>query len=266
MGTRVKRSKVSTSGVRWEWEGDGGKWSQYSSEHSQSLSDALISGCSDVTLQVSEHVKLKIDFDSMTQRNVKTGWQRSVRCADSNSSSPKTESVWEWENESGEWVWFSPGHQRLLDACVACKVATVSVELSSGKQSTVDLKLMKHEMPDGKKLGTRCTSLAGQRAVILCIHSAYLHPPLFLSLYSSPDHTPCIVHTDTLCLCLPVHPSVSLSLFTLHTHTHTHTLSLSLSPLSLSPPPPLSLSLSLSLSPLTHTHTLIPLTSVGMAE
>lgn len=30
--------------VRWEWEGDGGKWMQYSKEHSLALTDALSKG------------------------------------------------------------------------------------------------------------------------------------------------------------------------------------------------------------------------------
>ena len=146
-------------GVIWEWEGDEGNWSQYSEDHSRLLSKGLIDKDDDVIIKVSDSVKLKVKFDSMTQTNVKTGWQRVVRCTSSKSDS---RTVWEWENEDGEWVWFSPGHQRLLQACLACQVGSVSVETSSGKRSRVDFGSMERELDDGKRFGVRCTSLAGQ--------------------------------------------------------------------------------------------------------
>lgn len=157
-----KKAKVP-SAVTWEWEGDGGKWSPFSADHSQSLSEALISGDSDVTVQVAESVKMKIRFDSMTQTNVKTGWQRNVRCAPSSrSDSTDTQTVWEWENDRGEWAGFSQPHQRLLQACKVCQVDSVSVETTPGKRTRVDLGSMEHVMGRGKKLGVRCSPVAGQ--------------------------------------------------------------------------------------------------------
>ncbi|CAI8050123.1 Poly [ADP-ribose] polymerase 2 [Geodia barretti] len=159
-GPAKKKAKVPP-GVTWEWEGDGGKWSQFSANHSRLLSEALINGDSDVSVQVAQSVKMKIRFDSMTQTNVGTGWQRNVRCASpSQSGSPDTQTVWEWENDRGEWAWFPPAHQRLLHACKACHVDAVSVETTARKRSRVDLGSMTHEMGRGKKFGVRCSSLA----------------------------------------------------------------------------------------------------------
>lgn len=50
-GSKVKASRVSPD-VVWEWEGDGGRWNQFSPAHSQTLTDALVRGERDYTLQV----------------------------------------------------------------------------------------------------------------------------------------------------------------------------------------------------------------------
>lgn len=153
-----------TSGVVWEWEGDDGTWNAFSEEHCKLLCEGLMNGDSTVPIQVSQTVKMNIRFDAMTQTNTRTGWQRNIRCVPSVSSTPSsgTHSVWEWENDVGEWTSFSPVNQRLLHACKLCNVEAVSVEIMPRKQSKVDLKSMKHEMTDGKRLGIRCNPLAGE--------------------------------------------------------------------------------------------------------
>jgi hypothetical protein len=176
-------------GVTWEWEGDGGKWSQFSADHSRLLSEALINGDSDVSVQVAQSVKMKIRFDSMTQTNVGTGWQRNVHCASSSQSgSPDTQTVWEWENDRGVWAWFPPAHQRLLHACKACQVDTVSVETRAGKQSRVDLGSMTHEMGRGKKFGVRCSSLAGQWTMCILLYTVYTTNIYSIILQILPPH------------------------------------------------------------------------------
>ena len=164
-GPKKKMSKV-TSGVIWEWEGDGGKWTPFSNDHSRILCEALTNGDEDVTLQVSTGVKMRIRFDAMTQTNVRTGWQRNIRCVSPPTSSPSppssgTHNVWEWQSDDGTWTTYSPAKQRLLHACRLCSVEDVKIEALPGKMSSVDLKAMTHEMGGGKKMGVRCSSLAG---------------------------------------------------------------------------------------------------------
>lgn len=76
----------------------------------------------------------------MTQRNVSTGWERSVRCvADTPSitpASPDTPSLtpaspggkWAWQDEHGGWNPYTPAVQRLLGACQLCGVGQWEVE------------------------------------------------------------------------------------------------------------------------------------------
>lgn len=78
-GPLAKLPKLSPD-VVWEWEGDGGRWNQYTPEHAQSLTSALQRGDKETTLQVTPSVKMNVRFSNMTQMNVTTGWQRSVRC------------------------------------------------------------------------------------------------------------------------------------------------------------------------------------------
>ena len=182
----------------WEWEEDGGKWSPFSADHSQLLSEALIAGDSDTTVQVAPSVKMKIRFDAMTQTNTKTGWQRNIRCVDTSSAAPDTHTVWEWENDSGEWAWFpTQAHQRLLTACKVCQVDSVSVETAPRKQTKVDLTSMNHEMGRGKKFGVRCSSLAGQ-------WTSTTYPPTTLIIF--------LTHVTHFLLSFLIAPRLPLSL------------------------------------------------------
>lgn len=91
--------------VKWEWLGDGGKWTPYSDTLSDKLTDSFTSGANEVTMSVSHGVKMKIKFKNMTQSNVSTGWPRDVRCVplqEGGSSGHYQSSVWEWE-EGGVW-------------------------------------------------------------------------------------------------------------------------------------------------------------------
>ena len=162
------RKKVAK--VTWEWEEDGGKWSQFSADHSRLLSEALANGESVVTFQVAKTVKMKICFDMMTQSNVKTGWQRNVRCTPLRPGSSDSQTAWEWENDCGKWAWFPPAHQRLLEACESCQVGSVTVETTPGKRSRVDLGSMNHEAADGKEFGVRRSFLAGQLKLLPTSH------------------------------------------------------------------------------------------------
>lgn len=171
-GPETKRSKGAPSpNVVWEWEGDGGKWTAYSSDHSKALTDALSQGEKDVTLQVAPSVKMKIRFESMSQENVATGWQRSICCVSTSSSSPSnSEAVWEWENEKGTWMAYSPKVQRLLTACQLCGVDSAKVEGTGRRRYTVDLKAMKQRgQRGGQEMEVRRRHAAGEWVLVVCM-------------------------------------------------------------------------------------------------
>lgn len=157
-GSEEKLQKVAP-GVIWEWEGDGGVWSSYSTKHCQALSSALVKDEKEMTLQVTPEVKMKIRFDAMTQTNVATGWQRNIRCTLAPSAS--SPGVWEWEDSGGEWRAHSPATQRLLHACRLCGSDSVQVEVIPGKIGTVNLKALKQKMEGGKMGNVRCRPVAG---------------------------------------------------------------------------------------------------------
>ena len=53
---------------------------------------------------VAPGVKMKARFETMTQSNMSTGWQRDIRCLGNNSEEP----VWEWGRDNdgwNKWVW-----------------------------------------------------------------------------------------------------------------------------------------------------------------
>lgn len=102
----TKKTKI----VKWEWLGDGGKWMSYSEEISEKLTDLFVSGVDEVTIPVSQGVKMKIRFKSMTQCNISTGWARDIHCISDSDQSP----AWEWE-EGGVWKrWV------VVCVCVCC--------------------------------------------------------------------------------------------------------------------------------------------------
>eukprot|EP00731_Ephydatia_muelleri_P032016 Em0023g523a len=135
-------SKRSQPSPLWEWEGDGGKWSKYAPEHSQQLTDALLAGKKDLTIQVAPNVRTKIRFSTMTQMNASTGWQRNIRCCQAGGPA-----VWEWEEDGlGLWRAHTPAISRLLEACHLCGVDSTLIE-SGSKRLTVDLKALKQTDP-----------------------------------------------------------------------------------------------------------------------
>ena len=88
--------------VEWEWLGDG-QWNKYAPDHSKAITESFVNGEAENILNVAAGVNVKIRFDNMTQTNVETGWQRSIRCLPSDTTS-YTHSVWEWE-EGEEDMW-----------------------------------------------------------------------------------------------------------------------------------------------------------------
>ncbi len=129
-------SAEGTKKVVWEWEGDDGKWTSYSDQDAVKITKALSDGEDNVTLQVTPTVQLNVRFNSMTQMNVASGWQRDVRCRSTDCKQ------WEWQDKDGKWKPYSPGLQRLLVACVECGVDERELE-AAGRRYKVDLVLRK---------------------------------------------------------------------------------------------------------------------------
>lgn len=78
--------------------------------------------------QVSPKVKLQVDFCSMTQANLSTGWKRNVRCGPAKAGPAPSSDGWEWQNEHDVWSPYSPAVQRLLGACRSCDIAEWQIE------------------------------------------------------------------------------------------------------------------------------------------
>ncbi len=99
-----------------------------------------------MTLQVTKTVKMRVRFETMTQMNVGTGWQRNVRCRPSPlSGTSEVGGVWEYHDSAKDvWVVFPEAVQRRLGACHLCGVGGVRVERCPGQWSQVDLKALKH--------------------------------------------------------------------------------------------------------------------------
>ena len=69
----------------WQWEADGSVWTDFCDDHQDELSEGLTSGESIVVLTIPNTkpaVKMRVNFDRMSQANERTGYARSVRCLD----------------------------------------------------------------------------------------------------------------------------------------------------------------------------------------
>lgn len=143
----TKRSRrTSKKAVTWQWEGDGGKWTNYESSLGQQLTTALLKGDQDAVFQVAPSVKLKVRFTTMTQMNVSTGWQRNIRCVPSRGSREE-KGKWEWQDEHGKWNAYPPAVQRLLRGCGLCGVEGVEMEIH-GRKYKVDIENKKQVNTD----------------------------------------------------------------------------------------------------------------------
>lgn len=90
--------------------------------------------------QVSPGVKMRVEFSGMTQHNVTTGWERSVRCVPSKSTTHTLASHgrWEWQDEHNGWNPYIPAVQRLLEACQLCGVGEWEME-AAGRRYKVEI-------------------------------------------------------------------------------------------------------------------------------
>lgn len=119
-----------------------------------------------MTLQVTKTVKMRVRFETMTQMNVGTGWQRNVRCVPSASSTCKVGGAWEYHDGTRDvWTVFPEPVQRHLGACHSCGVDEVKVERAPGQCCKVDLKALRcTDETSGKTDKVRHSELVGMQA------------------------------------------------------------------------------------------------------
>lgn len=63
----------------WEWEAGKGKWKRHTAEQNKILSEAFGSGTPSVNIDDGKAI-FSIQFEKMVQRNMKTGWEKRIRC------------------------------------------------------------------------------------------------------------------------------------------------------------------------------------------
>lgn len=84
-------------------------------------------------------MKVQVEFSGMTQCNVSSGWERSVRCVPSKATPTlASQGRWEWQDEHGGWNPYAPAVQRLLGACQLCGVGLWEIE-AAGRPYKVEL-------------------------------------------------------------------------------------------------------------------------------
>ena len=109
-------------------------------------------------------MKLEVDFGSMTQKNMMTGWKRNIRCVPSKPHPLPSASQWEWQDEHGSWNPYSSEVQRLLRACRLCSVEQWEIE-ASGRCYRVEMgagsgEMVQVNVETGVKREVRCTATA----------------------------------------------------------------------------------------------------------
>ncbi|XP_012940538.1 poly [ADP-ribose] polymerase 2 [Aplysia californica] len=143
--TSSKKAKLSFPEIdgckmRFEWEGDGGKWVRYTKEYNRILTDACSADKDKVELTVPSGAKMLVLFDKMVQKNKKTGWERRVRIG-LKSAKDNDFMVTSWQDESNKWCSYS------VATCLEIAKAVGEGEKSVQLESTpvpydIDLKKM----------------------------------------------------------------------------------------------------------------------------
>lgn len=91
----------TTVDLAFEWLDDSNAWIAYDEDLQKELVGAAVNGksSSKIKLPTGRNNYAEVNFDSMVQKNVKTKWERVIRCCIHDSSDSSWNS-WEWENES----------------------------------------------------------------------------------------------------------------------------------------------------------------------
>ncbi|CAG9537634.1 unnamed protein product [Cercopithifilaria johnstoni] len=82
----------------WEYELSRGRWVKYENAINRKLNEGIVSGVTEFEMDES---KLQVDFNLMKQKNLDTGFVRSVRCAIRNDEG--VDRVWEYIDSKRRW-------------------------------------------------------------------------------------------------------------------------------------------------------------------
>ncbi|XP_071091568.1 poly [ADP-ribose] polymerase 2-like [Haliotis cracherodii] len=138
---RLDEASIKGVCVRWEWEGDGGKWTQYGDNLNISVTNAFNSKKKEYQYKVSSSVTLIAQFGKMVQKNKKTGWERRIRLTMKDADSDDFY-VWQWENEHGKWNPYPADTSLLLEQAQRDGTdETVDIE-AQHRSYAIDLKTM----------------------------------------------------------------------------------------------------------------------------
>ena len=142
-------SKLRSPGICWEWEADGSLWTAFTGDHNTAVNDAFINDSPHVDLHISRGTKVRVAFSSMIQINLKTGWQRDVRCV-SQSSSYEYSDFWQWQpNGKTSWEMHPSAVGRLIEAAQVVGKPSQTISLQ-GSLHEVDLLGMTQKPCDGR--------------------------------------------------------------------------------------------------------------------
>ncbi|XP_076469842.1 poly [ADP-ribose] polymerase 2-like [Babylonia areolata] len=129
--------------VRWEWEGDGGKWTRYAKVHSDALTSALEKKKNQINIDVAPKVTMVLQLEEGVQKNKKTGFERRIRMA---IKDPKDGDfyAWQWQDEKGKWNPYPAAVSLDLEDAQEKKLDEVTFE-ACHRSYTVDMATLKQE-------------------------------------------------------------------------------------------------------------------------
>ncbi|KAK7475539.1 hypothetical protein BaRGS_00033228, partial [Batillaria attramentaria] len=120
-------AEVDGRQVRWEWEADGGKWTQYDSSINTELANAYTKKKDQISVDVAPKVTMLLQPLKMVQKNKKTGYERRLRMAILDPGDSEYY-VWQWEDEKGKWNPYSAAVSLELEEARETKKGSVSFE------------------------------------------------------------------------------------------------------------------------------------------
>ncbi|XP_053402809.1 poly [ADP-ribose] polymerase 2-like [Mercenaria mercenaria] len=143
--TPAKKAKVEAVGLefRWEYEGDKRTWTQYSSTIDGTLTDAYNNSKKQVEFELSNGIKMCVNFEKNVQKNKKTGWERPVRVAVKDESD-SLYYVWQWEDEKGNLNPYGVKNTLELETAHTQMKDSVAIEVCSRSYS-VDIQNMEQK-------------------------------------------------------------------------------------------------------------------------
>ncbi|MCP9257339.1 Parp protein [Dirofilaria immitis] len=109
----------------WEYEFSRGRWIKYDNIVNKKLNDSIANDVAEFEMDES---KLQIDFNSMKQKNLDTGFVRSVRCAIRNDEGAYR--IWEYIDSKRRWRSVNPTSAIALENAFSDGSGNVKILLS----------------------------------------------------------------------------------------------------------------------------------------